>query len=136
MQKEDCVFCDIIRGSEGYRLLKQTKLATAFLTYRPFFEGHTLIIPNHHLAHTFDLSKEEYQAVMDLAQEMAQSLQKLYASERVGMLISGFEVEHAHVHVFPYHKRMSLGKFLGAASRQKGEKELAPVAEKIRQSFD
>jgi histidine triad (HIT) family protein len=127
----DCIFCRIVAGSEEFRVLKRTEKATAFLTHRPFFEGHTLVVPNAHEAHVFDLNQEDYQAVMDVTKYMAKLLQKVYGGERMGVLVSGFEIDHAHVHVYPQPKRMGAELLTHLGGLVKTD-ELARVAEKIR----
>jgi histidine triad (HIT) family protein len=42
---EECVFCEIVRGTEPASIVRQDELTMAFMDHRQFHAGHTLVIP-------------------------------------------------------------------------------------------
>jgi histidine triad (HIT) family protein len=130
MNDQICPFCQVISGTEEYRVLKRTEHAIAFLDHQPAQEGRTLVMPANHYEHVFELPPDTYQEVMELARHMALVLQKVYKVERMGLLVAGVAISHAHVHVYPLNGEPDL-----ATGPQPilGEAELIQIAEKIRQ---
>jgi histidine triad (HIT) family protein len=51
--------------------------------------------------HLFDLDPETYIGLMQFSQKVAKAIQKTLPYKRVGMVVAGFEVPHAHVHLIP-----------------------------------
>ena len=52
--------------------------------------------------HIWDLPDEDYQAVMNTVLEVGRRLRKAFPDKkRIGIIVEGFEVPHAHVKVFP-----------------------------------
>lgn len=48
MTAEQCVFCDIVGGSQKTAVVREDGLTLAFLTIEPVTEGHTLVVPKRH----------------------------------------------------------------------------------------
>ncbi len=73
----------------------------AFLDINPMTPGHTLVIPRREVDYLFDLSKEEYEELMEFARMVALKLKKVIPCRRVGVAVLGMEVPHAHIHLVP-----------------------------------
>ncbi len=73
----------------------------AFLDINPMTPGHTLVIPRREVDYLFDLSKEEYEELMEFARMVALKLKKAIPCRRVGVAVLGMEVPHAHIHLVP-----------------------------------
>ena len=99
----DCLFCKITGGDiPSYRVYEDGDV-TAFLEIRPASAGHTLVVPKEHAETIYDLADEAYEKLMGVAKRIGQALQKLYEPRRVGLLVYGFHIAHAHVHLIPLH---------------------------------
>lgn len=95
------IFSKIIAGEiPCYRITEDEK-HLAFLDINPNAEGHTLCIPKTEVDQLFDLSKEDYAALMLFSRKVAQALKKTVPCQRIAMSVIGLEVPHAHVHLIP-----------------------------------
>jgi len=95
------IFSKIIAGEiPCYRITEDEK-HLAFLDINPNAEGHTLCIPKIEVDQLFDLSKEDYAALMLFSRKVAQALKKTVPCQRIAMSVIGLEVPHAHVHLIP-----------------------------------
>jgi histidine triad (HIT) family protein len=78
----------------------------AFMDSRPIRPGHVLVIPRAHVTDIFGLAPDEYSRLFGVAQILAQVIRRSFQPKRVGMVVAGFEVPHAHLHLIPmweYH---------------------------------
>ena len=80
----------------------------AFLDINPWSEGHTLVIPKKEIDYIFDLDNETYEGLMKFSKQVAHAIEKAIPCKRVGVLVEGLEVPHAHVHLIPIVKHLSL----------------------------
>jgi histidine triad (HIT) family protein len=100
---EDSIFTKIIRGEiPCYRVYEDDK-TLAFLDIHPIRPGHVLVIPKIQVDHLWDLEEEYYAAVMTTVNKVARRVKEVLEPLRVGLHVSGFDVPHAHVHVFPFN---------------------------------
>ncbi|HWT40346.1 MAG TPA: HIT domain-containing protein, partial [Dongiaceae bacterium] len=74
----------------------------AFLSIYPSVEGHTLVIPKAQVISLWDLSDDEYIAVMNTTKKVAQRLKEVLGTKFVGEKVIGLDVPHAHVHLIPF----------------------------------
>lgn len=95
------IFTQIINGElPSYKVYEDDR-TLAFLNIYPNTSGHTLVIPKVEVDKLYDLSDEDYEAVMRTVKKVAQRIQDVMQPARVGIQVQGFEVPHAHVHVLP-----------------------------------
>jgi len=95
------IFSKIIAGEiPCYRIAEDEK-HLAFLDINPNAEGHTLCIPKIEVDQLFDLSKEDYAALLLFSRKVALALKKTVPCQRIAMTVIGLEVPHAHVHLIP-----------------------------------
>jgi len=73
----------------------------AFLDINPMVRGHVLVIPRREVDYLFDLTPEEYGALMEFARKVALKLRRAIPCKRVGVAVLGMEVPHAHIHLVP-----------------------------------
>jgi len=100
----DSIFTKIIRGEIPANKIYEDELTLAFLTIAPIQPGHTLVIPKKQIDHLWDLSDEDYQAVMATAKKVAQHMRRVFPDKaRIGVKVVGEEVPHAHVHLIPFN---------------------------------
>ena len=73
----------------------------AFLDINPVNRAHTLVIPRRETDYIFDITNDEYAALMLFAKRVALAIQEAFPCKKVGMAVLGLEVAHAHVHLIP-----------------------------------
>lgn len=123
------IFMKIIQGEIPCHRLAENDRFLAFLDVRPVAHGHTLVIPKLEVDYLFDLNDELLSEIMIFARPVAKALEKAIPCKRVGIMVAGLEVPHAHVHLIPINAVSDLNF---AHSRAAEPGELAEVAEKVR----
>lgn len=105
---EQSVFSKILAGAIPGEIIYRDDTVAVICTIQPFNPGHVLVIPVTQVDHLWDLDSETYSHLMHVAQEMALTIRSAYPEYcRIGMAVEGFEVPHAHVHVFGMHAGFS-----------------------------
>ena len=95
------VFSKIIAGEIPGRIVYQDDTVAAFLTIEPVAYGHTLVVPVEEIDKWTDIPAELWSHMNEVAQMIGSVIVARFNAERAGYLIAGFEVPHAHIHVFP-----------------------------------
>ena len=95
------VFSKIIAGDIPGRIVYQDDTVAAFLTIEPVAYGHTLVVPVKEVDKWTDIEPELWAKMNAVAQRIGSAIVSEFDCERAGYLIAGFEVPHAHIHVFP-----------------------------------
>jgi len=75
----------------------------AFMTIRQLNAGEFLIIPKQHIDQFCDLSDELSCKIIVHAQRLSRNLRERLKPERVGLVVHGYGVSHAHLVVVPLH---------------------------------
>lgn len=99
----DCIFCRIVTGAAEASLIFEDQDVAAFLDIRPVRPGQVLVVPRTHIDHYWDLPEELAAKVFRTGRQIAQILRRRENPSRVGMIIHGFGVPHAHLIVLPLH---------------------------------
>ncbi len=105
---ENCLFCKIVKGEIPAIKIWEDKNHIAFLDMKPINPGHLLVIPKNHKDYVFDLSDKDYSKLMLKAKEIAKDLKSKMKSKRIGLIVEGFGVPHAHVHLIPINEMHEL----------------------------
>ena len=96
-----CIFCEILAGRSPVSLIYEDASIAAFMSIQPTAPGECLIIPKAHIDHFTDVPDETAQHIMLLAQRIGRRMRKMFAPERVGYLVHGYGVPHAHLVLVP-----------------------------------
>ena len=100
---EDSIFTKIVNGEiPAYKLYEDDQVL-AFLDIHPVQPGHTLVIPKKQIEFVWDLSDEDYMAVMNVSKKIALHLREVLGATYVGERIVGVDVPHAHVQLIPFN---------------------------------
>ncbi len=83
----------------------------AFLDIFPVAKGHTLVIPKKEVDYLFDLEDDLYTGLQLFAKKVATGLKKAIPCEKVGVLVLGLEVPHAHIHLIPMQEEADVLNF-------------------------
>ena len=98
------VFTKIITGEIPSYKVAENDDFIAFLDINPNAKGHTLVVPKKEENKIFNLSRVDYQRLMDFSYTVAKALEKAVPCKRVGMSVIGLEVPHVHVHLVPLNE--------------------------------
>jgi histidine triad (HIT) family protein len=104
------IFTKIINGEIPSYKVAETADYYAFLDIRPLVKGHVLAIPKMEVDYIFDLPDEVLSGLMTFAKKVAKAIEAKVPCKRVGVLVVGTEVPHAHIHLIPFtdEKQMNL----------------------------
>jgi diadenosine tetraphosphate (Ap4A) HIT family hydrolase len=98
------VFTKIINGELPGRFVWTDDRVAAFLTIAPITRGHTLVVPRDEVDDWTQLAPDLLAHLMTISGWIGAALRKAFDAPRAGLVIAGFEVPHAHVHVFPAYE--------------------------------
>lgn len=101
----------------------------AFLDIHPIQPGHTLLITKQEIDSPFELDDKTYADFLLAAKRLVPAIQRAMGSKKVGLVIEGLEVPHAHIKLIPISEPRDLAQ---SNARDASQEELAAVAEKIR----
>ena len=107
-----------------------SRLAPRIASINPLQPGHTLVVPVEEVDHWVDLDPAQVSHLMAVAQHVGRAQQAAFGTERIGVIIAGFEVPHTHVHVIPMDDMGGLD-FRNAAASVSVD-ELTAAADRIR----
>lgn len=101
----ECIFCRIVTGEIGARIVHADDEAIAFLDLEPFKRGHTLVVPRRHVANILD----DPSVLAGIAPAIAATGKLLM--DRLGATglnvlsnvneVAGQSVFHLHMHLVP-----------------------------------
>jgi histidine triad (HIT) family protein len=95
------IFSRIIAGEIPSYEIAQDEHFYAFLDISPVSKGHTLVVPKVEIDYYFDIPDELLAKMQLFCKKIAQAQKKAFLCERVSVLVMGFEVPHAHIHLIP-----------------------------------
>ena len=98
-----CPFCEIVTGRGPASVVYQDDVLMAFMTIRPFAPGECTIVPREHIDHFTDVPDDLAQRIMLVAQRIGRRMRTVFAPQRVGMVVHGYGVPHAHLILVPQH---------------------------------
>ena len=122
------IFTKIINGEIPSYKVYETDKFLAFLDVRPLKRGHVLCVPKMEVDYIFDLDDETYSELMLFSKKVATAIKKTIPCKKVGVVVIGLEVPHAHVHLIPLDAigDVNFSKFLTLT-----KEEMAEIASKI-----
>mgnify|MGYP001584568906 CR=1 FL=1 len=127
---KNCIFCKIVKGEIPAEKIFEDEKHFAFLDMNPINSGHTLLIPKKHTEYLFDLNENEYSKLMLKAKDVAKLLKNNLKTEKIGLIVEGFGVSHAHLHLVPINNQ---GELTYERAKPMSKEELNKIAKKIRE---
>jgi histidine triad (HIT) family protein len=100
----------------------------AFLDIRPISPGHTLVIPKIETDHFYELPDSYLTQIMVFAKPIVHAIEESVQCLRVGSMIAGLEVPHAHLHLVPIQ---SMQTFTFAHAKLAEDDELQDLQKRI-----
>lgn len=124
------IFTRIVQGEIPCHRVGENDRFLAFLDIHPLRHGHTLVIPKIEVDRFFDLPEAELEGIMPFARQVAARIQRVVPCDRVGLMVVGLEVPHAHMHLIPLDRMSDMD--LTRPKLHVPQPELAALAERIR----
>ncbi len=115
------IFTKIVNGEIPSWKVAEDENYCAFLDIFPVAKGHTLVIPKKEVDYLFDLDDETYAGLQLFAKKVALGIQKAIPCKKVGVMVLGLEVPHAHIHLVPMQSEADLLNFSKKLSLSKEE---------------
>jgi histidine triad (HIT) family protein len=100
---QDSIFTKIIKGEIPAHKIYEDDKTIAILDIHPKQPGHTLIVPKIQIDQLWDLDPIYYQAVMETSRKVALRIREVLRPARVGVIVEGVDVNHAHIHLIPFN---------------------------------
>lgn len=125
------IFSKIAKGEIPSYKIAEDESFFAFLDINPMAQGHTLVIPKEETEYLFDLDDKTLAELNIFAKKVAIAIKKVVACQRIGMMVIGMEVPHAHIHLIPINKESDM--LLSNPRLKFSPEEFAATADKISQ---
>ena len=129
------VFSKIIAGDIPGRIVYQDDTVAAFLTIEPVAYGHTLVVPVEEIDKWTDIPADLWAHMNEVAQNISKVIVEKFDAERAGYLIAGFEVPHAHIHVFPANDMSGYSLSTAMRHDETDAAKMDAAAETIREAL-
>jgi histidine triad (HIT) family protein len=102
MNKE-CIFCKIIAKDIPSHIVCEDESVMAFLDIHPINHGMTLVVPKAHIDFVHHTNEALFHQLMSVSKKVMVALEKAFTPSRVGLIIEGFDINHAHIKITPLH---------------------------------
>lgn len=110
------VFTMIINGDIPGTFVHRDEHCVVFMSINPMAPGHALVVPIEEIDHWIDASDELSAHMFAVARRVARAQERAFGCAKVGMIIAGYEVPHAHIHLVPTNEMSELSFANAAAS--------------------
>ena len=127
------IFTRIINGEIPSYKIAEDENYYAFLDINPIAKGHTLVIPKQETDYIFDLDDETLAGLNVFAKRVAVAIKKAIPCKRVGAVVLGMEVPHAHIHLIPLNKESDA--YFSNIKLKIEPIEMQEIANKIKADF-
>ncbi len=129
---EDSIFTKIIKGEIPCHKVYEDEKVLAFLDIHPIQPGQVLVIPKVQVGFVWDLSADDYHALMEAVQKVGKRIREIFPEkDRVGVIIEGLDVtDHAHIKVFPFSGEAEF-RHVPDGTAEPDHEALADIAKKL-----
>lgn len=128
------IFTKIVKGEIPAYKVAEDEHYLAFLDISPVAKGHVLVIPKKEVDYLFDLDNKTYIGLQLFAKKVAVGIKKAFPCEKVGVLVLGLEVPHAHIHLVPMQNEADLLNF--STKKKFTPLEFEEITELISKNID
>lgn len=133
---EDSVFTKIIKEEIPCHKVYEDDKTLAFMDIHPVMQGHVLVVPKAQVDQLDELLAEHYTALFETVKKVSKRVKEVLGSNRAIVLVMGYDVPHAHVHVIPSNSSQefydAVGNIKDAAETVPDHTKLAEMAEKLK----
>ncbi len=124
------IFTKIVNGEIPAYKVAENDNFLAFLDINPVAQGHTLVIPKQEIDYLFDLDDQLLADMMVFAKKVARALDQAIECKRVGIMVVGTEVPHAHIHLVPFTSEPQV--CIVAPKMKLTQEQFEEIAQRIR----
>jgi diadenosine tetraphosphate (Ap4A) HIT family hydrolase len=146
MRQDNCIFCQVVENKIGSTKIWEDNEFLAILDINPNTRGATLLIPkDHYSTKLFEMPDAAYQRLWLAAKKVNQLLERSLGVVKVGAVVEGMGVDHAHIKFYPLHgiqpdtgeakERTFFEKYPGYISTQLGPEANAQELDKLAQEI-
>jgi histidine triad (HIT) family protein len=128
------IFTRIIEGELPGRFVYRDDKCVAFLSIAPMNPGHTLVVPVEEVDHWVDLDPDLAAHLMQVAHRIGRAQMAAFSPTRIGLIIAGMEVPHAHIHLVPIDRESDL--HFENADQNARDEDLDAAADKLRNALN
>jgi len=127
------IFSKIIAGDIPSYKIAENEHCYAFLDINPLVKGHSLVVPKAEIDYLFDLDDSVTTQLHLFAKKVAKAIDASVACKRVGVMVIGTEVPHAHIHLIPFKKESEMD--ITRPKLQISPEDMASIASQIAEAF-
>lgn len=128
------IFTRIVEGEIPSYKIAESDDCYAFLDINPLARGHALVIPKKEIDYFFDLDDELYNTLFAFARKVGKAIETVVECKRIGLIVFGLDVPHAHIHLIPINKSSEMS--FSSPKIQLSQEEFQEIAQKINEAFE
>ena len=101
------IFCKILNGEIPSKKIYEDDLVVVILDVNPRSNGHSLVIPKKHYDDVYDIDRDTFIHMWDVARDINKIIEKkLHSNGATFEFNYGIaqEVKHIHLHIIPRYK--------------------------------
>jgi histidine triad (HIT) family protein len=102
-QMTSCIFCKIVAGEVESSKVYEDEEIVALMDIQPVRQGQVLVIPKQHIDHFSDLPDALALKIYRKTHSLLKAVREVVRPERMGLVVHGYGVPHAHVIIVPQH---------------------------------
>ena len=134
-QKEQCIFCKIIKGEVASKKVYEDDLVIAVLDINPATKGHTLVMPKEHYPILPLLPHTTFVRLFSRAQALSDAILKAVVTRGLNLFIAngaaaGQQSQHFMLHLIPRENGDTLDLF-EVLSKEVTEKDIVSVQDML-----
>lgn len=127
------IFTRIVEGEIPSYKVAETEDCYAFLDINPLAKGHTLVIPKKEIDYLLDVEDELYKKLFVFTKQVGLAIESVIPCKRIGMIVFGLDVPHAHIHLIPINKASEMS--FSSPKLSLSKEEFTQIADSISKAF-
>jgi len=117
------IFTKILDGQIPGTFVYRDDRCAVFMSINPLAPGHALVVPIAEIAHWIDASPDLVAHLFAVSHRIGRAQERAFECDKVGVIIAGYEVPHAHIHLVPTNDMSELNFANAAASVDRDDLE-------------
>jgi histidine triad (HIT) family protein len=132
----DCILCKVLSGEFDGSFVYRGETCSALLDISPMSKGHTLVVPNLHVARVSDLDPKLGEEMFSVATKISKAMYRWDPKMTAANLFlndgsdAGQEIAHLHIHIVPRYPSDGI-RFTHRAGETTERGELDLIAQQI-----
>ena len=102
-QMTSCIFCKIVAGQVESSKVYEDEEILALMDIQPVRQGQVLVMPKQHIDHFSDIPEALALKIYRTSHATLKAVREVVHPERMGLVVHGYGVPHAHVVIVPQH---------------------------------